>query len=70
MLARSPGGIGFIFLISLPVCLQNVCAYDFFLLLDGDEVDFSGDSNLGTVDGSVFSAANCCLVIPRGKGGL
>ena len=70
MLARSPGGIGFFFMIHLPLCLRNVCAYGFFLVLDGDEVELLLGSNLGAVDGSVFSAANCCLVVPRGKGGL
>ena len=70
MLARSPGGIDFIFLIPLPVCLRKVCAYGFLLLLDGDAVVVSGSSNLGTVDGSVLSAARCFLVVPQGKGGL
>ena len=67
MLARSLGGIGIFFLIPLPLCFRNVYTYDIFFELDDDEEDFSGGSNLTTVDGSVLSAANCCLVLPRGK---
>ena len=50
-------------MIPLPLCLRNVCAYGFFLVLEGDEVELSLGSKLGTVDGSVLNAANCYLVV-------